>query len=123
MDFCLSGKVVTLHLDNNTAKAYLYNQGITISSFLSKLGFHILILADNYGITLIPAYICTHLNVKADYLSEGRLIPEWHLLPCIVQVVFQLGINWRWTSWHPHILINASIIALWITLYLWESWK
>ena len=25
MAFCLSGKVVTLHLDNSTAKAYLFN--------------------------------------------------------------------------------------------------
>ena len=37
MAFCLSGKVVTLHLDNSTAKAYLCNQGNTVSPFLSRL--------------------------------------------------------------------------------------
>ena len=31
MTFCLSGKVVVLHLDNSTAKAYLCNQGGTVS--------------------------------------------------------------------------------------------
>ena len=33
MAFCLSGKVVALHLDNSTAKAYLCNQGGTVSPF------------------------------------------------------------------------------------------
>ena len=37
MAFCLSGKVVALHLDNSTAKAYLCNQGGTVSPFLSRL--------------------------------------------------------------------------------------
>ena len=37
MAFHLSGKVVALHLDNSTAKAYLCNQGGTVSPFLSRL--------------------------------------------------------------------------------------
>ena len=37
MAFCLSGKVVALHLDNSTVKAYLCNQGSTVSPFLSRL--------------------------------------------------------------------------------------
>ena len=37
MAFCPSGKVVALHLENNTAKAYLCNQGGTVSPFLSRL--------------------------------------------------------------------------------------
>ena len=37
MVFCLSGKVVALHLDNSTAKAYLCNQGGTVSPFFSRL--------------------------------------------------------------------------------------
>ena len=64
MAFCLSGKVVALHLDNSTAKAYLCNQG---------------------G---IPAYIPTHLSVEADYLSWGWLLLEWHLLPQMAQAAF-----------------------------------
>ena len=35
MAFCISGKVVALHLDNSIAKAYLCNQGGTVSPFLS----------------------------------------------------------------------------------------
>ena len=34
MVFHLSGKVVALHLDNSTAKAYLCNQGGTVFPFL-----------------------------------------------------------------------------------------
>ena len=32
----------------------------------------------------------SHLNVEADYLFWRRLVPEWNLLPFIVQVLFQL---------------------------------
>ena len=35
--FHLSGKMVALHLDNCSAKAYLCNQGGTVSPFLSRL--------------------------------------------------------------------------------------
>ena len=38
MAFYLSGKVVALHLENSTAKAYLCNQGGTVSPFLSQTG-------------------------------------------------------------------------------------
>ena len=90
MAFCLSGKVVALHLDNSTAKAYLCNQGGTVSPFLSRLACRILSLTDKHGITLLPAYIPTHLNVEADFLSRDRLLPEWHLLPQVAQAAFRL---------------------------------
>ena len=76
MAFCLSGKVVALHLDDSTAKAYLCNQGGTVSPFLSRLAYWILSLTDKHGITLIPAYIPTHLYVEADYLSQHQLLPD-----------------------------------------------
>ena len=90
MAFCLSGKVVTLHLDNSTAKAYLCNQGGTVSPFLSRLACQILSLTDKHGITLLPAYIPTHLNVEADFLSQDWMLPEWHLLPQMAQATFHL---------------------------------
>ena len=90
MAFCLSGKVVALHLDNSTAKAYLCNQGGTVSPFLSRLACRILSLTDKHGITLLPAYIPTHLNVEADFLSQDRMLPEWHLLPQVAQTAFHL---------------------------------
>ena len=90
MAFHLSGKVVALHLDNSTAKAYLCNQGGTVSPFLSRLACQILSLTNKHGITLIPAYIPTHLNVEADYLSWDQMLPEWHLLPQMAQAAFHL---------------------------------
>ena len=90
MPFCLSAKVVALHLDNSTAKAYLCNQDGTVSPFLPRLAYQILSLTGKHSITLIPAYIPTHLNVEADYLSEGWLLLEWHLLSQMVQVAFHL---------------------------------
>ena len=38
-------------------------------------------LTKKHGITIIPAYIPTHLNGEADYLSWDGMLPEWHLLP------------------------------------------
>ena len=79
--FCLSSKVVAMHLDNSTAKVYLCNQGATVSPFLSRLACQILSVTNKHSITLIPAYIPIHLNVEADYLLHGQILPEWHLLP------------------------------------------
>ena len=90
MVFCLSGKVVALHLDSSTAKAHLCNQDGTVSGFLSRLACQILSLTDKHGITLIPAYILTHLNVEADYLSWDWMLLEWHLLPQVAQAAFHL---------------------------------
>ena len=90
MAFCLSGKVGALHLDNSNVKAYLCNQDGTVSPFISRLACWILSLTDKHGITLIPAYNPTHLNVEADYLSWDRLLPEWHLLPQVAHAAFCL---------------------------------
>ena len=69
MAFHLSGKVVALHFDYSTAKVYLSNQGCTVSPFLFRLACQILSMTKKHGITLLPAYIPTHLNVESDFLS------------------------------------------------------
>ena len=88
MAFHLSGKVVALHLDNSTAKVYLCNQGGTVSPFLSRLACQIPSLTNKHGITLLPAYIPTQLNVEADCLSQDLMLPEWHLLPQVAHATF-----------------------------------
>ena len=90
MAFHLTGKVVALYLDNSTAKVYLCNQGGTMSCFLSRQACHILSLTDKHGITLIPAYIPTHINVDANYLSWDQVLPEWHLLSGLAMAAFHL---------------------------------
>ena len=90
MAFHLSCKTVALHLDNSTAKAYLCNQGGTVSPFLSRLACQILNLTDKHGITLIPAYIPTHLNVEANYLSWDQMLLGWYFLPQVPQIAFHL---------------------------------
>ena len=50
----------------------------------------ILSLTDNHSITLIPAYIPTHLNMEVDYLSWGQMLSEWHVLPQVAQAAFHL---------------------------------
>ena len=101
MLFCLSGKVVTLLLDNSTSKAYLCNEGGTVSPSLPRLACQILSLSGKHSITLIPAYNPTHLIVETNYLSQGQMLPEWHLLPQVAQAAFHL--------WHlPEVDLLAS---------------
>ena len=56
----------------------------------SRLACWILSLTDKHGITLLPAYIPTHLNVEAYFLSWDWMLLEWHLLPQMAQAAFHL---------------------------------
>ena len=83
--------MVALHLDNSTAKAYMCHQGGTESSFLSRLACQILSLTNKHGITLLPEYIPTDLNVEGRFsMSRDQLLLEWHLLPQVAQAAFHL---------------------------------
>ena len=62
MAFHLSGKVVALHLNNNTFKALCYHESG------QQLWYY------SYSSTI-------HLSVEVDYLSEGKMVPKWHHLP------------------------------------------
>ena len=68
MTFHSFGKVVTLNLDNNTAKAYLCNQYVTVClSLQSSLPYiESIQQAWYYSYSNIHTFL---LNVKADYLS------------------------------------------------------
>ena len=113
MAFHLSSKVVALHLDNSTAKAYLCNEGCTVSPFLSRLACQILSLTNKHGITLLPAHISTHPQCGGRFsvlgLDASRVAPSssggsGSFSP--------LGPSQRWTSWHLLILLIANIILL-----------
>ena len=122
MAFCLPGKVVALHLDNSTVKAYLCKQGGTVSPFLPRLACWILSLTNKHCITLIPAYILTHLTVEANYLSQEQMLPEWHLLLQVAQAVFNL-----WGLPEVDLLVSSYstqcqhyyILESWNLHYLW----
>ena len=107
MAFQLSGKVVALQLDHRTAKAYLCNLSGTVPLFLSRLACHVSNLANKHGITLNPAYIPIHLNVTANYLLCGKLVPEWHLLPQNAQAAFQI-----WGQPEVHLLASLCTQAI-----------
>ena len=122
MAFCLSGRVVALHLDNSTAKAYLCNQGGTVSPFLSRLACRILRLTDKHGITLLPAYILPTSMWRQIFclgigcFQSGTFYLKW------LRQLFAFGAFQRWTCWHLLVLLNASIISLWKLHCLWGPW-
>ena len=94
MAFWLSGDLVAFPMDDSSVKAYFGNQGHTVSPFLSRL-------AEKDSITLITAYSATHLNVEADSLLQGWVLPEWHLffLHC-PSSISNFWVNQRWICWH-----------------------
>ena len=114
MAFHYSGKVVALHLDNSTAKAYLCNQAGTASPFLTRLACWILSLTNKHSITLIPAYILTHLYVETDYLSWGQMLLKWHLLPQMAQTAFCL-----WSLLEVDLLVSSHTTQC-QHYYTWE---
>ena len=117
MAFHLSGKVFALHLDNSMAEVYLCNQGGTESPFLSRLACQVMSLTDKHGITLLPAYIPTHLNVEASYQSQDQMLLEWHFLPQVAEAAFHLWglpevdllVSSRSTQWHHYYTLESPL--------------
>ena len=72
MAFPLSDNMVTLHLDNRTAKAY-YIIKIVQHLFLSRLVCHILNMVDKHGITCIIAYIPIHVICGSQLPIAGKV--------------------------------------------------
>ena len=113
MTFQVYGKLVALHSVNSTAKAYLCNQVGRVSPFLSRLACQILSLTSKLSITLIPAYMPTHLNVEANYLLWGQMLLDVH---------FNFGVYQRWICWHHHVPHNISSITPRTIHDLWGPW-
>ena len=105
MVFLLPDMVAALCLYNSAAKAHLCYHG-GMSSF-SRLVSYILNLDYKHGITLILAYILTHLNVEADFHWE-----DWFQIGTFFLAQFRLhsnyGVNRRWICWDPHVPINVE---------------
>ena len=117
-----SGNVVALHLDSSAAKAYLCNKESTMSLFLSRLACCILNLTNKHSITLIPAYMHTHLNVQASHLSQERLALEWHFFLAYLEWHLCFWVIQSQICWHSHVPINGSITIPWRISYLQELW-
>ena len=90
--------------------------------FFSRKTCSILHLAEKHSMTLIPAYIPTYLNVEADFVSQGKVVPRLHLLLHIAWTAFQLLGQQESICWHPHVPINVTFITFWNTHYLKEPW-
>ena len=95
MIFWLSGEVVTLHLDNGTAKAYLCNQGGIASLF----SFHTRLLHFESGQQAwyySYSSIHTYPSQCGNQLSlVGWLVQDWHFL-ALLRLHFTFGANQRW---------------------------
>ena len=122
MAFHLSGKVIALHLDNNTTNGYLCNQDGTVSPFLSRLACQILGIPPSMVLLLfqhafLPTsvwrlIICPRIRCFQSSIFSLRWIRQ----------LFTFGAFQRWTWWHLLIPLYVSIITPWNLHYLCGSW-
>ena len=114
-----AGLIVALHLDNSTSKAYLCNQGGTVSPFVSRLACQILasmvlLLFQHTFLTtsMWRLIICPRIRC----FRSGIFFLRWH------RQLFNFGAFQMWTYWHLLIQLNASIITDWNLHYLGGPW-
>ena len=50
--------------------------------------------------------------MEADYLLQGRFVPEWHLY-CIAEAVFHLWGEVEVDYWHPNVPAIVSMMTPW----------
>ena len=87
MAFWLSSKMVALHLDDSTAKAYLCNQGGTASTFFPDKPATFWIWPT---CLVLIFFQHTYLPTSIWKISQVSLVPEWHHLPHTAEAAFQL---------------------------------
>ncbi|XP_038049749.1 uncharacterized protein LOC119723256 [Patiria miniata] len=84
-------KVVMVQSDNSTVVAYINRQGGTRSPQLCFQTWKLLLWCIDHNVTLVACHIPGELNVTADALSRGKILPtEWQLHPKVVQTLFNL---------------------------------
>ncbi|CAG9132569.1 unnamed protein product [Plutella xylostella] len=82
-------KTILVQSDNQTALAYLRNQGGTRSESLLSIARNIYTHLMTHRIHLMTSYIPGPLNSVADSLSRFKALPEWHLLPIATRLIFR----------------------------------
>ena len=121
MVFQLSDKVVALHLDNNTAKAYLCSQGGTVSCFLSRMASQILKSnwqAQYYSFSTIHSYLSqcgSWLSVTGQVASE--VASSSYCSSCISALGSTRGGSVGILMYHS----LSVILHLWKIHYLWGA--
>ncbi|CAG9138027.1 unnamed protein product [Plutella xylostella] len=114
LDVKIQNTTTIWQTDNRTAAAYITKQGGTRSKRLLRTAMNILHLCEELNCHLIARYIPGSYNGLADSLSRTKSLPEWHLKPRIVEVIFQhLGT--------PEIDLFASNRSAVVTSYVSED--
>lgn len=84
----LSQASLLLQCDNKAVVAYLKKEGGTKSKAMMDLTYQIFQILQEYNIFVMPHHIPGRYNTTADSLSRRSILPEWHLLPEVTDVVF-----------------------------------
>ena len=97
--------------DNSTVVSYINRQGGTRSPQLCLQTWELLRWCVTNKVTLSAVHLAGRLNIMADALSRGKVLPtEWMLHPSVVQSIFM-------TLERPHIDLFASALNNQLPVY------
>ena len=120
--FWLSGRVVALHMDNSTTKAYQCNQGGIVSPFLSRVACWILSLTTSKVLLLFQHTILPILMWRLIICHGVSCFQSCIFFLTLSKWLFIFEIYQRWISWHSLVPFIASIITPWKSTSLWGPW-
>jgi hypothetical protein len=77
-------------VDNTAALAHIRNEGGLKGKRLLEEAERILLLFHQRQLRIMPAFIPTEENVRADAASRFQLVPDWHLDPRVFRRISSL---------------------------------
>ena len=86
----LKDKVVSWHVDNTNVLHAWLNSGSIRDSWLNKRVVEWRIKLHNQNTRVIPRYIRSAQHIHADFISRGRVLPDWSLSKEVARRLFTL---------------------------------
>ena len=113
----LRGKTIALFCDNVMTVAYLRRSGGTRSQVLFLKAREILLWIESMQITILPQFIQSSLNSRADLLSRSNLVigSEWTLHQEVVQDLLH--------QWPAIIDLFATSLTARLPMFFAPAWE
>ena len=86
----LRNAVVSWHVDNMNVRQAWLNSGTIKDKWLCREVIKMQILLYNQNTRIIPVYIRSAQHLHADYVSQNKALPDWHLSKNVARKLFKV---------------------------------